>query len=576
MSLSEQEEFEFRARAERERGGMAQPASPSMLDKLAGGRGTSLVYGMASPVIAAAQVFGGEGTRKAIESFESSRARGKQALGREGIDLYELVGSVLPAAKIAGAVGGVLPAATGWLGRVGIGAAQGAAAASAQPSSGVTAEDYFPTKAVQVATGGAVGGAVPLAMDAVKSIGSIAKQAAQPFTETGRAAILKEFREGLLGNDPALKQQVIAALEQPRQLVPGSQPTAGEILAGIPRATGLAAHEKDIARLPGVSPLFAERASQQEAARLAAVRGVGKTPQMLAQAIQDRAAEASTKYGMAGQDTVALDNAFAALMSRTSMQKAAIRARDLAQEAGESFSPTSVQSLHYMKMAMDDLIKNPERFSIGAKESQSIAKTQQEFVKWLGEQSPAYSVAREAYKAASEPINRMEIGQELEKTLRTPLGTGERGAMFAKAVEDAPRTIKRATGQSLFNALDDVLQPQESEAIRRVSQELTRKDALDRLAGLTKLSGRDAIPGDVGLRLPNILWRPTMIANFALRHAGEAAEGKIAKLGASQHLDPQLMAESLKDVPVRYRPLLEALMKQSPAIAATGAARNFK
>lgn len=545
-----------------------QGQAVSLADKMVGGWVGRTLMGMASPILAGVQAFGGETGRTAVANLEAMKQRGMKAEGKDGYDFYGLMGSMLPITGVASAVGKVLPAATTVLGRAGVGAAQGAAAAAAQPSSGITAGDYFPEKSMQIAAGGAVGGTVPLAIDAAKGIGSIVKKASQPFTESGRAAILKEFREGLLDNDPALKAKVIAALEQPQTLVPGSPPTSGEVLSSMPRATGLAAHEKDIARLKGVSTQFADRFAQQEAARLATLQNIGKTPQDLARAVQARSAEAATKYGLAGQESIQPDAAFTALMERPSMQKAASRARDLAREAGESFSPTSVQSLHYMKMAMDDLIKNPERFSIGAKESQAIAKTQNDFVQWLGQKSPAYNAARESYKVASGPINRMEIGQELEKTLRTPLGTSERRGMFAKAVEESPRTIKRATGQSMFSNLEDVLQPHESDAVRRVAQELARKDAYERLAGLTKLSGADAIPGDVGLRLPNILSRPAMIANFALKHAGKTAEGKIAQMAAAQHLNPQAMADALKDVPARYRPMIDALMQQLPAAAA--------
>jgi hypothetical protein len=378
-----------------------------------------------------------------------------------------------------------------------------------------------------------------------------------------------------MGNDPTTKQKIIQALTNAKQIVPGSRPTAGEAMAGIPESTGLAAHQRDMSKLPVVSPQFAQRGAEQEAARAGALGQVANTPSALEQAMQSRSAAAKQNYGTAFQGTVQPDASFAALMERPSMQKAVSRAAELAKEEGATFDTTSVKSLHYVKMAMDDLLKNPERFSIGATEAGSIGKTQQEFVQWLGQQSPTYSMARNAYKAGSEPINRMQVGQELERALTTPLGTSERSGVFAKAIEDAPRTIKRATGQQMFDKLENVLQPQEATTVKQIAEELARKDAFGRLSRGTSLSGKDAIPGQVGLPLPNLLSRPAMIANFMLRHAGKGAEDKIAKVAANQYLNPQVLADSLKDVPPRYRPMIEALMQQAPAAAGTATGRNF-
>jgi hypothetical protein len=184
-----------------------------------------------------------------------------------------------------------------------------------------------------------------------------------------------------------------------------------------------------------------------------------------------------------------------------------------------------------------------------------------------------YGLAREAYKVKSGPINRMQVGQELEKTLTTPLGTSERGAMFAKAIEDAPRTIKRATGQQMFDTLEDVLRPEQAQSVRNVAADLARKDAFERLARGTRVSGADAIPGQVGLPLPNLLSRPAMIANFVLRHAGKSSENKIAQLVAEQYLNPNQFAASLEEVPARYAPMMNAMRQRVPALAGAAMGR---
>ena len=141
--------------------------------------------------------------------------------------------------------------------------------------------------------------------------------------------------------------------------------------------------------------------------------------------------------------------------------------------------------------------------------------------------------------------------------------------MFAKAVEDAPRTIKRATGQQMFQHLDEVLKPDEVQSVKAVAEELAKNDAFNRLARGTKISGKDAIPGDIGLPLPNLLYRPTMIANFMMKHFAKDAEDKIAKVAAQQYLNPPAFAKAMAEIPPRYKPMIDALMQQVPAAAGT-------
>jgi hypothetical protein len=498
------------------------------------------------------------------------------AQGNEGMDVWGAAGQLLPSAKIASGVQKALPAAQSLLGRMGVGAAQGGAVAASTPVTN-TDEGFWSPKAMQTGAGAAIGGVIPAVGEGIKGLYHLGKQAAEPLYQSGRAAILKRFQENVLGNDPARIQAVTQAAANPQTLVPGSQPTLGEAVAHIPGATGLQAHQQGIAKMPAVSPQFAERGAEQEAARAGAIGNIAEPyGTSLEAAIKARGQEAAQKYGAAAKLNVpANDPAFQALMDRPSMMKAASRASELAKEAGETFDPTSVKSLHYMKMAMDDLLKNPERFSIGATEAGAIGKTQKDFVKWIGEQVPAYDDARTAFQQASRPINRMQVGQQLGDVLRTPLDTSERAGMFAKAVEEAPRTIKKATGQAMFDKLEDVLQPRESESVRKVSSELARQDAFKRGARLTSLSGAEAIPGKVGLPLPNLLSRPAMIANFVMGKFGQSAEDKIAQVAAQQYLNPQSFAASMAQVPPRYRPMIEALMRQAVPAAATGAARNF-
>jgi hypothetical protein len=304
------------------------------------------------------------------------------------------------------------------------------------------------------------------------------------------------------------------------------------------------------------------------------------------------------------------------------MQAVTRRAKDLALESGDTFkigqdlperivespllsasghkitttlpaevSKLPVKSLHYMKMAMDDLIKDPERFGIGAAEAGAIAKTQKTCVEWLGQQSPEYHLARETYRQMSSAPNRMQVGQYLQRSLDSPLESvagstipqSERAAILAKAVQDAPKTIKNATGQTMFDTLDEVLAPTEVRTVNQVVKDLARHQAAKKLADQTSLQGSDAIPGSVGLHLPPMLSRPSMLANWALGKLGQDAESRIAQVAAKEHLDLPAFAGAIQNlpgtlwrqqlgaIPTRTQLLIDAMLqRQAPYAAIAG------
>ena len=598
--------------------GMAAAAAPQTREEVIKGMPAKEFYagmplgrlaiGAASPLLAAGQMLGGEKTRAAISELQAAKEHGMAKLAKPGessTDWLGYLGAMAPGAGIAAGVSKVLPAATGLAGQIGLGAAQGAGIAAATP---VTGEgDFWTNKGLQTGAGALLGGIIPAAVEGVKRAGGLIGRVAEPMYERGRDVILKRFREALLSNDPALKAAAIQRLESPQTLVPGSQPTAGEALAGMPEATGLAAHQKAVSKMEGISPAYTARSTEQEAARRAAIGGIAQTPGMLEKAIEKRTAEAAEKYGTAGKVLVKADETFNDLLQRPSMKHILGRARDLAKEQNQRFqigadvpehieastilsksgqpitkvvaatqAEYPVQSLHYMKMAMDDLIKNPERFGIGASEGRAILGTQKEFLKWLGEKAPAYSEARTAFAAASKPINRMQVGQELQKALIAPLGTTERAAGFATAMREAPRTMKKATGQPRYSELGEVLTPTETKATEAVAAELSRKDAMNRLAAKTTVQAGNVIPSDVGVPIPTLLSRPAMLANFVMRQFGKSAEQKIAEKAGQQYLNPQALANALKDLPTPQRQaVIEAIMRRAGIPLTVGAARQF-
>lgn len=382
-------------------------------------------------------------------------------------------------------------------------------------------------------------------------------------------------------------QEVLNALRQPSEIVPGSKPTAAQAAApaGATQFSAMGASAAKTAPTP-----FYERAEAQKAAQLAAVQQVGKTPAELKAAEAARKATAEQLYGISDNAMVAADDTFASLLNRPSMDKVLARASDLAAEKGQPFQigqnrPAQVvpsiivdeagrplgqtvipgevaqypgSSLHAMKMAFDDLIKNPERFGIGAAEAGAIKGTRTQFLNWVEDKAPAYKTARETFAAQSKPINQMEVGQFLEGKLKPALGEETahlRASGFATALENAPGTIKRATGESRFQTLSEVLTPEQIKIVEDVRADLARARQAEAQAAAARGAGPDVnLTGTEvmrSVRAPHFINNVTTVANDLLRRLQGKLDQKLAIELAAEMLDPAAAAKALEKAMAR-------------------------
>ena len=180
-------------------------------------------------------------------------------------------------------------------------------------------------------------------------------------------------------------------------------------------------------------------------------------------------------------------------LRRPSVREAVKDAMQSALETG-SYFPTkagdkfSVGNLQRIKESLDAGIlaaQNAARAGKRPELSQAeLEGTKRAFVKWLSAKSPEWQAARHEYLLNSRPLNEMAVGQELEAALSKPIGEGERAGVFAGAIREAPRTIKKATGQPRFEDLEEVLQPENLGKVKDVLADLARKAEFERLVPL--------------------------------------------------------------------------------------------
>lgn len=489
-----------------------------------------------------------------IEKPPASRDTGWQTAGSfadpVALGIGGGVGKALPYAPVLGK--GVVEGAKAFGKNLGAGALAGGAIG------GLSEEGDAATGAgLGAAINVALPPALPMVAKGVGAVARIGRNLVDPWLPGGVTRAAARGANTAAGPD---KQAIIDALRKGEQIVPGSIPTAGQAVAPVERAEFNALMEG----VTGRTPTPYEKITQaQNEARIAALRTVGKDKAALKVAEALRSANAMRNYGTAGKQIVESDDTLNILMQRPSMKHILARASDLAEERGQVFklgsdvpeqvvsgkivgqsgSPLTqqtipaqraefpVSSLQYMKMAMDDLIKNPERFGIGASEANAIAGTQKQFVEWLAQKSPAWESARAAYAADSSKMNPMEIGQYLEGKLVPALNdlgasSSQRAASYAQALRDAPGTMKRATGQPRFQELADALKPDQMETFSAVGRDLARTAAHERLAKAGSEKGSE-IASEIMPTIPP----PGFFSPFitVIRGALNRLEGKMSK-----------------------------------------------
>ena len=412
--------------------------------------------------------------------------------------------------------------------------------------------------------------------------------------------------------------EIINALRSAEEIVPGSVPTAAQAAAD----TGIVGFQKLGKSAAGVLETeYKARAADQAAAQLGTPRRVGKTPADIEAAKTTRADVTSPIYKKADETISKTDAEFTKLLDRPSMGQVMSRAAKLAAEkdmpfqigktAPEQRIPTSIvdeagrplgetvipatyagipgTSVHFIKQAFDDLVRDPATFGIGASEAKAIANTRKEFLNWVEQtnKNPAYGEARETFAKLSEPINQMQVGQFLESKLTPALGEETarlRASGYATALEQAPQTIKKSTGESRFQTLEEVFKndAQALKDLHAVRDDLARIAKSERLStgevqkkyNVTKST--EALAGESAV--PNMINKVTTVANDVWRRLRGKINQETAVEIATEMLFPGKAADAL-EAAVRQQNRRQAVKKaiSAPfdAVYATPAMANM-
>jgi len=380
--------------------------------------------------------------------------------------------------------------------------------------------------------------------------------------------------------------EIINALRSAKEIVPSSMPTAAQAAAD----TGVVGFQKMGKSAANVlETQYKGRELEQAAAAKAAARSVGKTPDDIAALEAQRTAVTTPMYKTADKTLSKVDSDLVALMGRPSMDQVMSRAARLAAEKdmpfqigkttpevrtpsslvneagvplGESVTPAQFAtlpgtSIHFIKQAFDDLTKDPATFGIGAAEARAIGNTRGEFLKWAEqtEKNPAYKQARETFAKMSDPINQMQVGQFLENKLTPALGEETarlRATGYATALEQAPATIKKATGETRFKDLETMFKndPEALKTLYLVRDDFARQAKSERLMKGGVKQEFDASRATQALAgenaLPSMINTVTTLANAMWRNLRGKIDQKVAVEVATEMLFPGKAADALE------------------------------
>lgn len=576
------------------------PADPtegmSGLDKFRAGvgKGLSDTY---QGIKQASAILGGAGVLNPFSPMTAAAYRQAEPLIQSDIDETKRVDRPLTntgagmTGNIVGRVAGALPTAlvpgaNTMSGAALIGATQGALDPVASDES----------RLKNAAVGGAAGGLGVGLVRAGKAVIQGGRGLVEPFTAAGRdriaGRVLTEF-----ASDP--NAAAAAARVAPTRTATGAQPFADEAT----RDVGLAQLRRAMVSAdPQVASDVAAREMANNASRLGTLQDLagdaGKREffrGMREQGAQDLYGKAFAVKIDPNKIPPAVKGEMTKLMRRPSIQEVMKEARTLAAEQGVKIPKDgagSVQGLHYMKMALDDMIDGASTRGIGARKAAALGATRDKLVSVIEKLSPDYAEARATYAAMSKPLNQMDVGQRLlEKatSATTDLQGNPRvmASALARQLRDEEALMKQA-GVRGGQSLENVLEPDQLAAIRAVTEEMNLRAAIQEagkvsgsptaqyMAGqnvLRRIIGPTGMPqswqegilsGSVGDAMSNVLG-----AGYRVSGASPRLQTRLAQALMEPQTAAQLMEQAIAAMPRQAQQsyisrLLETAAKRTP------------
>lgn len=211
----------------------------------------------------------------------------------------------------------------------------------------------------------------------------------------------------------------------------------------------------------------------------------------------------------------------------------------------------SVGDLEYVKRGIDAAIKAAENpmSGIAAADLRALEKLRADYLGWLNSASSESAAARQAFAGAAKGIDKLETARLLEQNLASALSGGpERAQNFARAVQEAPATMRRATGDGRYASLVELLGP-DTRKIEAILTDLRRQEQANKLIDV----GRRSVPNiekvftsASAATVPPFMDRVFTIARSILNKFEGKLNEKMAMQIAEELMDPAKTAAALE------------------------------
>ena len=506
----------------------------------------------------------GKSINEKMAEVEEMKRRGMESHGAEGFDFAGLGGEL--ATGMAALKG--LKIAPTLLKRMGQGSLIGLGFGAAAP---VTDEDYAKTKATQMTVGAGAGGAIPLATFGLSKGYQLLRNLADPWLPGGIQRVVDRTLQQAAGSD---KAKIAQKLMENKQL-PGGASGAGEVAAPVGRV--------EFSALQGVSekvaptPYYA-MSQADDAARIAQLKSFGGTKaelqavekarttatKPLYQAVEKSYEKVDVKPVLAEIDDIVRkhpneDAIVKPLINIKNKIKLKVKGKVVLED-----NPLALSSLskHIKRLLGSKTPGGQNEYDI-----KTLTTIKGLLDNKIGEAEKAYAAARETFKEMSKPVNQMQVGQYLEGKLVAPLteaggGAGQRSNVFAQAVSDAPKTLKKSTGFARYNELDEVLTGDNVAKVNAVLENLARKSQYEKMVqkGSQKaaeiMNAQEFVAPSIGMFNPKYNVLRAITARLAGRTYGKSREILTEIL---RH--PEKTAEALNRIPPQeQQKVIDAIM----------------
>lgn len=411
---------------------------------------------------------------------------------------------------------------------------QGAVTGAMQPGT-----ERLSDQALGAAAGGVLGGAAPVALPAVaKAAGWIWDAAGGRLVQVKAGKLLREIS----GDDLTAIQSATANAK------PGLTAAQAVQEAGVNAPVFQALGQR--APTPQTAAFQTNKAATDQAARAAMLES--QTPNLAkAEALRGAAsnrnytaafaADAQRQAELAAQEQASralsgtagptfeakIAPELQVLKKNPAIISAESEAKKLAATKGVDLGKdpmSTLEGLHYMKLAIDAQFKNPTASTALQNYSNSaLQNTKQQLLGAIEQVSPLYGIARVRHAALSDEVNQAKVLNQLLETLKGSGTAAEKPQQFLNALgQGESALLKRAEQNPRFGTTQTILNEPQRGAVSRASAELQREADMAMLAQ----QGKEALASVLKER-PTTVPGINMASAIANRVAG-ILKGRVA------------------------------------------------